>query len=380
VAAALCVASVSAGTSYRNRLGAAGAMANQFYGGAGAGGFPATSPFGGVPNAQTGSMNYGGFGGFGGGAHPPMGGGGGFGGGGGGGRGGAGGGLGGLAGGLAGLLPTITGMIPSVLSMFGGGGGGGGGGNGQSFGNGGNGFAAGANQGSGGGFPPANQPGATGGGGGGSGLWSGIGGLIAQALPLVLNLFSGGGGGGGGNGRGRSNNKAGNLMTAVRFLESRQGSNFSMNDPAFQAALKNAVLRLSQRQGAAATRSRRQALNPQIAYECPYAPLNMTECGRLDRVGLTECTSKHDCGGEEFCCLGGKFGCDFVCTKPIMTEIVHPGSCPAISMALLMKDDTKYLFESCTTECQVDEDCGSNEKCCDYILGECRQNVCLKAV
>ena len=45
-----------------------------------------------------------------------------------------------------------------------------------------------------------------------------------------------------------------------------------------------------------------------------------------------------------------------------------------------LQDDTKPLFEACTTECQVDEDCGSNEKCCDYILGECQQNVCLKAI
>lgn len=132
--------------------------------------------------------------------------------------------------------------------------------------------------------------------------------------------------------------------------------------------------------GAPATRSRRQALSPEIVYECPFVPLNTTECGRADRVGITECTSKNDCGGEEFCCLGGKFGCDFICTKPIMPEIVHDGFCPSLSMSLLMKEDTKFLFESCTTECQVDEDCGSNEKCCDYILGECTQNICLKAV
>jgi len=182
-------------------------------------------------------------------------------------------------------------------------------------------------------------------------------------------------------------------MTALKFLESRQGSNFSTDDPMFQAALQNALQRVNRRvnqrgrreadsEGAEPemSRSRRQALNPQIAYDCPYVPLNMTECARPDRVSITECTTRRDCGGEEYCCLGGKYGCDFVCTKPIMPEIVHAGSCPSLSMTLLMKDDTKYLFESCTTECQVDEDCGSNEKCCDYILGECRQNVCLKAV
>ena len=38
-------------------------------------------------------------------------------------------------------------------------------------------------------------------------------------------------------------------MSAVRFLESQQGSNFSTNNPAFRAALTNALQRLAQRQG-----------------------------------------------------------------------------------------------------------------------------------
>ena len=63
-------------------------------------------------------------------------------------------------------------------------------------------------------------------------------------------------------------------------------------------------------------------------------------------------------------------GWDWMDCAPLLLTSFYPNS----------QEDTRYLFESCKTECQVDEDCGSNEKCCDYILGECQQNVCLKAV
>merc|ERR1712136_653097 len=110
--------------------------------------------------------------------------------------------------------------------------------------------------------------------------------------------------------------------------------NISRMSPSLILALTAASL-ASLALPASGFRGRRQALNPSIVYKCPFVPLNTTECDRADRQPLTECTAQSQCAGDEYCCLGGKYGCDFVCTKPIMPELVHSGVCPKISMSLL---------------------------------------------